>query len=96
MDRASPGNSEWAFWINVGGTFTDCLTRHPEGTISKHKLLSSGVRQGPVGRLALFSGTDTDRPCSQRGCLVSLSVTESKTGSFGGPLTRGVPVCRNS
>jgi 5-oxoprolinase (ATP-hydrolysing) len=39
----------WEFWIDVGGTFTDCLARAPDGTIRRHKLLSSGVTKGRVG-----------------------------------------------
>ncbi|MEX0712193.1 MAG: hydantoinase B/oxoprolinase family protein [Pirellulales bacterium] len=36
----------WAFWIDVGGTFTDCIARRPDGTLIRHKLLSSGVVKG--------------------------------------------------
>ncbi len=39
----------WKFWIDVGGTFTDCLARLPDGSIRRHKLLSSGVTKGRVG-----------------------------------------------
>jgi len=38
------------FWIDVGGTFTDCIARLPDGTIRTHKLLSSGVYKGAVGK----------------------------------------------
>ena len=34
------------FWIDVGGTFTDCLGRSPDGRPLKYKLLSSGVTKG--------------------------------------------------
>ncbi|HEX5442466.1 MAG TPA: hydantoinase B/oxoprolinase family protein [Pirellulales bacterium] len=34
------------FWIDVGGTFTDCFARLPDGTLRRHKLLSSGVTKG--------------------------------------------------
>ncbi len=37
---------EAEFWIDVGGTFTDCFMRRPDGTIKRHKLLSSGVTKG--------------------------------------------------
>src|SRR6476620_9824852 len=40
-------NSE--FWIDVGGTFTDCLAKAPDGSMRRHKLLSSGVTMGHVG-----------------------------------------------
>jgi 5-oxoprolinase (ATP-hydrolysing) len=39
----------WEFWIDVGGTFTDCLARAPDGTIHRLKLLSSGVAKGRIG-----------------------------------------------
>lgn len=39
----------WEFWIDVGGTFTDCLAKLPDGSIRRHKLLSSGVTKGGVG-----------------------------------------------
>jgi 5-oxoprolinase (ATP-hydrolysing) len=38
----------WEFWIDVGGTFTDCFGRRPAGTLLRHKLLSSGVTKGIV------------------------------------------------
>src|SRR5437764_633876 len=42
----------WEFWIDVGGTFTDCLARSPADQIVQHKLLSSGVTKGQVGDVA--------------------------------------------
>jgi 5-oxoprolinase (ATP-hydrolysing) len=36
----------WQFWIDVGGTFTDCFARRPDGVLLRHKLLSSGVTKG--------------------------------------------------
>jgi 5-oxoprolinase (ATP-hydrolysing) len=36
----------WEFWIDVGGTFTDCFARRPDGTLLRHKLLSSGITKG--------------------------------------------------
>ncbi len=39
----------WEFWIDVGGTFTDCLARSPDGTLLRHKLLSSGKTKGTIG-----------------------------------------------
>jgi len=38
----------WQFWIDVGGTFTDCLAQSPEGQLRRHKLLSSGAAPGVV------------------------------------------------
>jgi len=39
-------DSAWEFWIDVGGTFTDCFARLPDGSLRRHKLLSSGVTKG--------------------------------------------------
>ncbi|HEV3344076.1 MAG TPA: hydantoinase/oxoprolinase family protein, partial [Pirellulales bacterium] len=36
----------WEFWIDVGGTFTDCFARRPDALLARHKLLSSGVTKG--------------------------------------------------
>lgn len=36
----------WEFWIDVGGTFTDCLGRSPLGRVVRHKTLSSGIVKG--------------------------------------------------
>jgi 5-oxoprolinase (ATP-hydrolysing) len=41
--------ASWEFWIDVGGTFTDCLAKAPDTSIRRHKLLSSGVTKGRVG-----------------------------------------------
>ena len=40
--------NNWEFWIDVGGTFTDCIARDPSGQIIQLKLLSSGVTKGGV------------------------------------------------
>ena len=32
--------SDWRFWIDRGGTFTDVVARTPEGKLKVHKLLS--------------------------------------------------------
>lgn len=41
----------WEFWIDVGGTFTDCIARSPDDKIIPFKLLSSGVTKGQVGEV---------------------------------------------
>ena len=38
----------WEFWIDVGGTFTDCIGRSPDGRLVPFKILSSGVTKGCV------------------------------------------------
>jgi 5-oxoprolinase (ATP-hydrolysing) len=39
---AGGASAQWDFWIDVGGTFTDCIARLPDGTLRTHKLLSTG------------------------------------------------------
>ncbi|MDP6977064.1 MAG: hydantoinase B/oxoprolinase family protein [Myxococcota bacterium] len=34
-------NERWEFWIDRGGTFTDCIARAPDGQLHSTKLLSS-------------------------------------------------------
>src|SRR5687768_3641780 len=36
----------WEFWIDVGGTFTDCIARTPQGELRRRKVLSSGTIKG--------------------------------------------------
>ncbi|HUE13907.1 MAG TPA: hydantoinase B/oxoprolinase family protein [Planctomycetaceae bacterium] len=42
--------SRWEFWIDVGGTFTDCLAHAADGRLLTCKVLSSGVTKGIVER----------------------------------------------
>ena len=46
VDPLAGGASGWSFWIDRGGTFTDCIGRAPNGRIVTCKLLSSDL--GPV------------------------------------------------
>lgn len=39
----------WQFWIDVGGTFTDCLALDPDGQTHHNKVLSSGLVKGRFG-----------------------------------------------
>ncbi len=41
----------WEFWIDVGGTFTDCIARAPDDQLHTFKTLSSGVTKGRVGSI---------------------------------------------
>src|SRR5437868_6182500 len=36
----------WQFWLDVGGTFTDCLARTLDGSLLRRKVLSSAVTKG--------------------------------------------------
>ena len=42
--------NRWEFWIDVGGTFTDCLAHSPDGRLLTCKVLSSAVTKGTVER----------------------------------------------
>ena len=44
--NAAMAAEQWEFWIDVGGTFTDCLAKSPDGIVRRHKLLSSGATKG--------------------------------------------------
>lgn len=39
----------WQFWVDVGGTFTDCIARAPDGAVRRLKVLSSSVIRGEPG-----------------------------------------------
>ncbi len=41
----------WEFWIDVGGTFTDCIARTPDDRLVAFKLLSTGVTKGQIGEV---------------------------------------------
>ena len=40
----------WHFYIDTGGTFTDCLAQDPDGELHQIKVLSSGVLKGLITR----------------------------------------------
>src|SRR5690606_33431665 len=55
LERRRRGSSvtvdgTWDFWIDVGGTFTDCTARDPRGHRHRAKTLSSGATKGTVGQ----------------------------------------------
>jgi 5-oxoprolinase (ATP-hydrolysing) len=42
---------QWQFWIDRGGTFTDVVARHPDGSLSTRKLLSENHEHYPDAAL---------------------------------------------
>ena len=40
--------NRWQFWIDVGGTFTDCIACSPDGSLTEWKTLSSGAVKGEI------------------------------------------------
>lgn len=49
--ESSMPETPWEFSIDVGGTFTDCLAKRPDGSTVRLKILSSGVTKGTVAAL---------------------------------------------
>jgi 5-oxoprolinase (ATP-hydrolysing) len=52
MTAVSPSPTQWQFWIDRGGTFTDIVARRPNGTLVTHKLLSENPARYPDAALA--------------------------------------------
>jgi 5-oxoprolinase (ATP-hydrolysing) len=66
----------WQFWLDVGGTFTDCIARRPDGAIVTHKTLSSGAVKGRVDRITGDrSWIDTSRTADPDGLWVGWQAT---------------------
>jgi len=45
MQEQTTKQDKWQFWVDRGGTFTDIVARHPDGSMSNHKLLSENPEQ---------------------------------------------------
>lgn len=56
--------TRWQFWIDVGGTFTDCVALSPTGEIRTHKTLSSGRIHGEISHSSASSISD-ERRCTE-------------------------------
>ena len=55
--------SKWQFWIDRGGTFTDIVARHPDGTVSVRKMLSENperYRDAAIAGIKMFLGLSLD------------------------------------
>ncbi|HAW32194.1 MAG TPA: hydantoinase, partial [Planctomycetaceae bacterium] len=46
--KSEKTDRKWEFWIDVGGTFTDCIARSPDSEFIPFKTLSSGITKGHV------------------------------------------------
>ena len=63
VDATRSTAAHWEFWIDVGGTFTDCIARTPDAKLVTRKLLSTGVTKGKVAQpLGYHQFIDPDRP----------------------------------
>ena len=72
---------KWRFWIDVGGTFTDCLATAPDGRSLQSKVLSSGLTKGTIDRFESEEGMVV---------LVSHSFSDSPDGFWNGAKLRFV------
>jgi 5-oxoprolinase (ATP-hydrolysing) len=71
MSSRATTDERWEFWVDVGGTFTDCVARGPDGTLRTHKLLSSGAYRGSVGNGSTRESlVDPRRNCDPRDFFV--------------------------
>ncbi len=62
------GQSQWEFWIDRGGTFTDVVARRPDGGVVTHKLLSENperYRDAAVQGIRELLGLGADDPLPQ-------------------------------
>jgi 5-oxoprolinase (ATP-hydrolysing) len=53
-------NTRWQFWIDRGGTFTDCIGRAPDGRLSSTKVLSCD--EAPLHGIRALLGLAKDAP----------------------------------
>ncbi|MBS0639789.1 MAG: 5-oxoprolinase, partial [Proteobacteria bacterium] len=55
----------WQFWIDRGGTFTDIVARHPDGSLTTHKLLSENperYKDAAIAGIKAVLGIKLDQP----------------------------------
>ena len=82
--------SDWEFWIDRGGTFTDVVGKRPDGTLITHKLLSENPRQYPdaaVAGIRQVLGLGANAPitpelvgCVKMGTTVATNTLLERTG----------------
>ncbi|MEK9634783.1 MAG: hypothetical protein VW622_13170, partial [Opitutae bacterium] len=63
MKNQSPSSFEgWEFFVDTGGTFTDCFGKDPEGRIHRAKVLSRGTLSASIRQVASSSELILDGP----------------------------------
>lgn len=55
-------DNPWQIWIDVGGTFTDCVARSPDGSIHSAKVLNRNQADAPVLAIRQIMGIANDAP----------------------------------
>jgi 5-oxoprolinase (ATP-hydrolysing) len=67
VKSASTTEPRWQFWIDRGGTFTDIVAKHPDGSLKTAKLLSENPEQykdAAVEGIRRLLGLSADQPIS--------------------------------
>jgi 5-oxoprolinase (ATP-hydrolysing) len=84
--------THWHFWIDRGGTFTDCIGRSPQGALTVIKVLSSD--HAPLAGIRRILGLESQAPIPK--CRIHLGTTiatnallERKGSPFGLAITTG-------
>ena len=78
------GKQPWRFWMDTGGTFTDCLALAPDGSSRRLKVLSSGSARARVQRLAASGGIVLDGlPEVGDGFFEGYSIAKASGGDSG-------------
>ena len=86
-DVADPGSERiWEFFIDRGGTFTDCIARSPDGRLLSHKLLSSdsapvdGIRRLLEGEGVIAPGGEIPAVSVRLGSTVATNALLERRG----------------
>jgi len=65
----------WQFWIDRGGSFTDCIGIDPRGAVHQAKILSSDMAPVEGVRRILAGAGECDAAAATRGCSIKLGST---------------------
>ncbi|MFT7644314.1 MAG: 5-oxoprolinase (ATP-hydrolyzing), partial [Pirellulaceae bacterium] len=65
---------KWQFWIDVGGTFTDCFAVSPAGLSQRLKVLSSAVTKGVIDNVDVTRLYDPSRAADRDGFWSGYSI----------------------
>ncbi len=77
----------WQLWIDTGGTFTDCVARHPCGGLRRAKVLSTSALRGTMDRVTGPSSFATRLAAGlPPGLLRGLDFTPLEASGGGGAL----------
>ncbi|MEE2665902.1 MAG: hydantoinase B/oxoprolinase family protein [Myxococcota bacterium] len=78
----------WEFWIDRGGSFTDCIGIDPQGTVHQAKILSSDMAPVDGVRRILAAAGEPDAGAATRDCSIKLGSTVATNALLE---RRGVP-----